>query len=209
MTVTKRVGYRYLWVDKYCINQQRKEDVAEQVGKMDLIYQNAKLTIIAATKDDPSYGLPREMHKQDMQGFKSVFCADNHVGMFPKGVGSTHLDVFRRIEEYSKRSLGNAFDILKGMLGIFNAFERSRLGIKQYSGIPILPSMPAKSKSIKAWTPAMGFLALGCSGIWKNGQRDDLDFRAGRGLAGMGQSPGLIITGRYSKLIQMLKSVSS
>ncbi|KAH7397632.1 heterokaryon incompatibility protein-domain-containing protein [Cadophora sp. MPI-SDFR-AT-0126] len=239
MTVTNRLDFRYLWVDRYCINQQRKEDVAEQVGQMDLIYQNAELTIIAAAGDNPTYGLPgvcererkphnlttcakigrnflisldpyltsllagtkwetrawtyqegllsrrrlvfaeeqmyfecygmyccesinlptEQMHRQDMQGFKSDFCEDNHVGIFPKGVGSTSLEVFRRIEEYSTRSLGNPTDILKGMLGIFNAFERNRLGIKQCSGIPILPSMPTRGKSIEAWTPAMGFLA--------------------------------------------------
>lgn len=237
MTVTERLDFRYLWVDRYCINQRRKEDVAEQVGKMDLIYQNAELTIVAAAGDDPSYGLPgvcerkrmshnlttcanigkhflistyaypmhsvlgtkwitrawtyqegllsrrrlvfteeqmyfecygmyccesinfsmEEMHRKDMQGFKRVFCEDNRVGMFPKGVGSTSIEIVRRIEEYSRRSLGDPTDILKGMLGIFNAFERSRLGINHCSGIPILPSIPARGKPIEGWTPAMGF----------------------------------------------------
>ena len=239
MTVTQRLDFRYLWVDRYCINQQRKEDVSEQVGKMDLIYQNAELTIVAAAGNDPTYGLPgvgerermphhittcvkigekflitidplskesligtkwitrawtyqegllsrrrlvfteeqmffecygmyccesidlpiEEMHRRDMQGFKSDFCTEKHVGMFPRGVGSTSLEVFRRVEEYSKRGLGNPADILKGMLGIFNAFERSFLGIKHCSGIPILPSEPARGKPVQLWTPAMGFLA--------------------------------------------------
>lgn len=224
MTVTVRLEFQYLWVDRYCINQQRKEDVAEQVGKMDLIYQNTELTIVAAAGNDPSYGLPgvcerkrmthnlttcanirknflistdahptqavvgskcitrawtyqegllsgrrlvfsekqmyfecygmhccesvklplKEMHRQDMQGFRGVFCENNRVGSFPKGVGSTSIEIVRRIEEYSSRSLGNSTDILKGMLGIFNAFERSRLGISHCSGIPILPSMPER-----------------------------------------------------------------
>lgn len=103
--------------------------------------------------------LIEEMHKQDMQGFNSIFCADKCVGMFPKGVGCRSIEVFQHIEEYSMRSLGDPTDILRGMLEIFNAFERGRLGIKHYSGIPILPSMPTRGKLIQAWTPAMGFLA--------------------------------------------------
>jgi hypothetical protein len=43
ITVPLKLGFRYLWIDRHCINQQRKEEVAEQVGRMDLIYQNAEL----------------------------------------------------------------------------------------------------------------------------------------------------------------------
>jgi len=56
--VVKKLGYRYLWVDRYCINQGNEEEKADQCGKMDLIYQNADLTIIAAIGDNPTYGLP-------------------------------------------------------------------------------------------------------------------------------------------------------
>ena len=165
ITVTKRLGYRYIWIDRYCIDQKDKEGTADQVGRMDLIYQNAELTIIAAIGEDPSYGLPgvgqrkREpkhlttctkvgkhflistdawpkgptvktkwetrawtyqeallsrrrlvfakqqmyfecygmycceslgfplasLHRRDMQGFKTVFCSEKRVGIFPKG----------------------------------------------------------------------------------------------------------------------------
>jgi hypothetical protein len=112
-----------------------------------------------------------EMHRKYMQGFKSVFCEDKCVGIFPKGVGSTSIGIVRRIEEYSRRNLGDPTDILKGMLGIFNAFERSRLGINHCSGIPILPSMPARGKPIEGWTPTMGFF---------NGMFWDLKERAER-----------------------------
>jgi hypothetical protein len=239
ITVTKRLGFRYLWIDRYCINQQNEEEKSSQVGRMDSIYQNAELTIIAAAGDDPNYGLPgvgerkrkpqhlttctkigehflistdatprgsisgtrwitrgwtyqegllsrrrlvfvekqiifecygmyccesldfplEDLHRTDMQGFKSVFCGNHlkQVGMFPRGVGTTSREIVERIEEYSKRHMGDPTDILKGMLGIFNAFERSRLAIYHCSGIPILPSMPEKAKPIERWTPAMGF----------------------------------------------------
>jgi hypothetical protein len=235
--VAKKLGYRYLWVDRYCIDQENDDEKADQCGKMDLIYQNAELTIIAAVGEDPNYGLPgvslrkrkprhltacskigkhflisthswpkealkrtkwntrawtyqegllsrrrlvfaeeqiyfecygmycwesvhfplQTMHRKDMQGFKSVFCADNMIGMFPKGVGTRSTDIIQRIEKYSKLSLTNPSDILRGMLGIFNAFRRSRLGIHHCLGIPILPSMAQRANPIERWTPSMGF----------------------------------------------------
>ncbi|KAH6664202.1 heterokaryon incompatibility protein-domain-containing protein [Halenospora varia] len=235
--VAKKLGYRYLWVDRYCIDQESEEEKADQCRKMDLIYQNADLTIIAATGEDPTYGLPgvslrkrkpqhltacskigkhflisaeswpkeaveetkwktrawtyqeallsrrrlvfteqqmyfecygmyccesvhfplQTMHRKDMQGFKSVFCSEKLVGIFPKGVGTTSIEIVRRIEEYSELNLTNPSDILWGMLGIFNAFQRSRLGIHHCLGIPILPSMAQRAKPIEGWTPSMGF----------------------------------------------------
>src|SRR6267143_6912148 len=81
------------------------------------------------------------MHRKDKQGFKKSFCEDGLVGVFPKGIGRTNLEIVRRIEEYTKRMLTNSVDILNGMLGIFNAFERSDMKVKHYLGIPILSPM--------------------------------------------------------------------
>jgi hypothetical protein len=64
ITVTKKLGFRYLWIDRYCINQERKEEVSEQVQKMNLIYQNAEVTIIASAREDPTYGLPGVGHRK-------------------------------------------------------------------------------------------------------------------------------------------------
>ncbi|KAK8108632.1 hypothetical protein PG984_014433 [Apiospora sp. TS-2023a] len=48
--VVAESGYRYLWVDQFCIDQSAAhEHVAEHISKMDLIYINAALTIIAAS----------------------------------------------------------------------------------------------------------------------------------------------------------------
>ncbi|EOA87548.1 uncharacterized protein SETTUDRAFT_109438, partial [Exserohilum turcica Et28A] len=55
---TKKLGYRYLWVDRYCIDQSDENDQHNQIKQMDLIYSHAKVTIIAAAGKDPSYGLP-------------------------------------------------------------------------------------------------------------------------------------------------------
>jgi hypothetical protein len=58
LTVTRQLGLRYLWVDRYCINQQCEEEKSTQLQAMDLIYKNSEVTIIAAAGQDPSYGLP-------------------------------------------------------------------------------------------------------------------------------------------------------
>jgi hypothetical protein len=48
ITVTRELGERFLWVDALCITQDDERDKAGQIGKMHLIYQFARLTIIAA-----------------------------------------------------------------------------------------------------------------------------------------------------------------
>jgi hypothetical protein len=56
--VTRRLGLKYLWIDRYCINYAISETSAEQISKMDLIYNESHLTIIAAAGQDPHFGLP-------------------------------------------------------------------------------------------------------------------------------------------------------
>lgn len=56
--VVKRLGYRYLWIDRYCIPQNDSAVKHIQIKKMDRIYSCSILTIIAAAGDGPEYGLP-------------------------------------------------------------------------------------------------------------------------------------------------------
>jgi hypothetical protein len=59
ITVTLRLGYQYLWVDKYCINQALDTSgLQEQLAGMGAIYHGAVFTIIAAAGIDAHYGLP-------------------------------------------------------------------------------------------------------------------------------------------------------
>ena len=55
ITVTGKLGYRYLWVDRYCIDQEAPEELAVQINQMDLIYQNAAVCIIAAGLGSPHF----------------------------------------------------------------------------------------------------------------------------------------------------------
>ncbi|RSL51301.1 hypothetical protein CEP54_011494 [Fusarium duplospermum] len=55
--VTLNLGYRYLWVDRYCIPIDHAAKHA-QLRNMGDIYSNSDLTIIAAAGDGPGTGLP-------------------------------------------------------------------------------------------------------------------------------------------------------
>ncbi|KAI2615324.1 heterokaryon incompatibility protein-domain-containing protein [Hypoxylon sp. NC1633] len=58
MSVTVALGFRYLWVDRYCVEQRDSAKKHEQIMHMDSVYQNAVLTIIATAGTDETFGLP-------------------------------------------------------------------------------------------------------------------------------------------------------
>ncbi len=63
--VTKLLKYQYLWIDRYCIDQEDEASRQNQLNKMDAIYRGADLTIIAAAgktmiMDYQVLGLPHE-----------------------------------------------------------------------------------------------------------------------------------------------------
>jgi len=55
--VTKCLGFQYLWVDRYCIPQDHLDAKHEQISRMDIIYSNSFLTIVAAAGNGPEFGL--------------------------------------------------------------------------------------------------------------------------------------------------------
>jgi hypothetical protein len=57
LQVTLQLGYKYLWVDKYCMDPNSGH-FHTQLKQMNRVYQNSVLTIIAAAGSDSSYGLP-------------------------------------------------------------------------------------------------------------------------------------------------------
>lgn len=57
MHVTKKLGYRYLWVDKYCIDQSNELIKMIQIGMMDKIYESSTATLVAAHGTNESVGL--------------------------------------------------------------------------------------------------------------------------------------------------------
>jgi hypothetical protein len=58
MEVTRRLGYKYLWVDRYCIPQDDVAAKHTQIQNMNEIYAKSALTIIASAGTSPCDGLP-------------------------------------------------------------------------------------------------------------------------------------------------------
>ncbi|KAJ3472596.1 hypothetical protein NLG97_g10860 [Lecanicillium saksenae] len=60
--VTRDLGIRYLWVDRYCIDQKNADEVRQMIARMGSIYDEAELTIVAAAGSGSSHGLPGVGH---------------------------------------------------------------------------------------------------------------------------------------------------
>lgn len=58
MGLVSTLGERYIWIDALCIVQDDSAEVDHVISRMNLIYQGAYLTIIAAAGDDANAGLP-------------------------------------------------------------------------------------------------------------------------------------------------------
>ncbi|KAF2729940.1 HET-domain-containing protein, partial [Polyplosphaeria fusca] len=56
--VALSLGLHYLWVDRYCIDQEETPEKQAQISQMDRIYNDSQITIVAAAGDGPQYGLP-------------------------------------------------------------------------------------------------------------------------------------------------------
>ncbi|RYN75649.1 hypothetical protein AA0120_g11973 [Alternaria tenuissima] len=56
--VTLQLGYSYIWIDRYCIDQQNDAEKHRLIMNMGAVYRGATLTIIAAAGDSPHNGLP-------------------------------------------------------------------------------------------------------------------------------------------------------
>jgi hypothetical protein len=57
--VTRRLGFRYLWIDSLCIIQDDKDDWEREAAQMAQVYSQAQLTIAASAASDGSQGLLR------------------------------------------------------------------------------------------------------------------------------------------------------
>ncbi|PLB42552.1 HET domain-containing protein [Aspergillus candidus] len=54
---TRKLGYRFLWIDSLCIVQDDNDDWLREAGRMASIYENADLTLAAASSSNSKGGL--------------------------------------------------------------------------------------------------------------------------------------------------------
>lgn len=57
MILTRELGHKHLWVDSLCIIQDDSSFKSKIISKMNLVYSNALLTILAASGSDANAGL--------------------------------------------------------------------------------------------------------------------------------------------------------
>ena len=56
--VCNELNIRYLWIDRYCIAHNNEHLRSLQISRMDEVYHNSFLTIVACAGKDPHFGLP-------------------------------------------------------------------------------------------------------------------------------------------------------
>jgi hypothetical protein len=66
--ITRKLGYRYLWIDSLCIIQNSAEDWEAESQNMGNIYMNASLTIAAAGAKDSDGGMLRDDYRVEDMG---------------------------------------------------------------------------------------------------------------------------------------------
>lgn len=86
MDITQSLGYRYLWVDAYCINQDNTGLKHIQIKNMHSIYRCAEVTLVDAVGSDSAFGLagsastpriPRRQINISTQGYEISSCMKN------------------------------------------------------------------------------------------------------------------------------------
>lgn len=94
ITITRNLGFRYLWVDALCIIQDSEEDWQREASTMRNVYRRAALTLAVAAAEDHSSGIftSRESHSihpmllEDLvmpQTVRSYFDGDGYMYILP------------------------------------------------------------------------------------------------------------------------------
>jgi Heterokaryon incompatibility protein (HET) len=63
--ITRKLGYKYLWIDSLCIIQDSREDWETESANMGNIYSNASLTLAAAAAKDSDGGMLGLNHRSE------------------------------------------------------------------------------------------------------------------------------------------------
>ncbi|KAK3362568.1 heterokaryon incompatibility protein-domain-containing protein [Lasiosphaeria hispida] len=89
ITVTRKMGCKYLWIDALCILQDSDDDKSREIGQMARIYRDSYCTISAASAKAVSDGFLRDRPYLGVKGdwFTVPYCCPNSDSL----VGAIHL----------------------------------------------------------------------------------------------------------------------
>jgi hypothetical protein len=81
MTVTKRLGFRYIWIDSLCILQDSVEDWQIESSQMQKVYANGYLNIAATAATGPEDGLFQHRERDQAWPLYVSTAADHRVSL--------------------------------------------------------------------------------------------------------------------------------
>ncbi|KAK5661411.1 hypothetical protein OQA88_11310 [Cercophora sp. LCS_1] len=76
--VTLQLGFRYIWIDRYCIWQDDLAHKMSQILAMRDIYGHAVATIAASSGPDPTYGLPGVSDRRSRAPYQQIIGNAGH-----------------------------------------------------------------------------------------------------------------------------------
>ncbi|TGO68527.1 hypothetical protein BOTNAR_0023g00050 [Botryotinia narcissicola] len=103
--ITRRVGYRYIWIDSLCIIQDSPEDWAVESLKMADVYGGASLTIAAEAAIDTASGIfdsANVFRQQQSQNLN--FSIKGYHPLYPRDNGSLYLRDFVNLQPSKLKS---------------------------------------------------------------------------------------------------------
>ncbi|EGO19999.1 hypothetical protein SERLADRAFT_442803 [Serpula lacrymans var. lacrymans S7.9] len=133
---THKLNLRYLWTDTLCILQGSADDKRNEIARMCDIYQDAYVTIIAASAQKVSQGFLQDRPDpvttdlpfwcpDGKLGTISVREGESAPGMEPKEDSRTLHKAWRNIlSDYTRRALTDPSDKLIAISGIAQLFQR-------------------------------------------------------------------------------------
>lgn len=90
--ITKKLGFKYLWVDSYCILQDHDADMETELAKRGSIYQNAAITICAALAQSCENGFLEDRIKTTKRA-RETRCTIPLKDEYGEPAGSFQLDI--------------------------------------------------------------------------------------------------------------------
>ncbi|RSL93641.1 hypothetical protein CEP52_013139 [Fusarium oligoseptatum] len=97
LKVTKDLGFRYCWVDRYCIPQDDPRAMQIQLGHMDDIFRLATVTIVAVSDNDYLPGVSQKLNNVvqplSMEGFEKSHLVHNPVEPYVVNIDSVEVEL--------------------------------------------------------------------------------------------------------------------